>query len=742
MDRSRILSNVWLAAGLVALNIVLFNLIMEPVNALRLDTTQGKIYSLSPVTKRIVRNLDEKVHIRAYISSMDLVYEQLRPLVPEILNLLDEYAVSSDGKVIFERIVPEDDPAAEKTAQAKYGITATPYVFQDQRQKGVRSFYFSIVVEYAGTSPTTVSIDDLVEPDIFDPAEGQKLKLKNVEYAVTRAIKKSVEEFESRRDVFQRFPHKAVVRTYITPKEQLPEILKEVPEIADKVLSDLAKASDGKLEYVAVPVPEDPAEQRRKASELNVSPIPFTRDRDIYLWATLEIDGELYAVMPLMDLESGVGEFALRQAFEQVFRRLTPGMQRVIGLAQDMPKQDPMAAAMGRPTPPPRFGEIGRRLGEDYEVRNIDLKTLDKVPADIDLLLVMGPRALTPEAVFAIDQYVMGGGRAIFAVDRTDVQLMSWGRLTGTAAKTGLEDLLGRWGVVLSEEGVFDEACGVFPWPDGDSPPGRRPALTDHRWASLPIVGDVPGGVQREHQLTSNFEVVRFWYPSAIETTDVDGVDATWLLRSSPQAWTGPATGFEPDFARYPLGFPRPDGEERGRKVFAVALHGTFKSWFADHDVPRKLDKDTAASDGDSDSEEKTDGDAKESSNGTEEGTKTQDEKKIVSAPLTKSRPTRLLVIANDDFVDDFQAVTAQWGMPLSFYAMNTRFFAAAVDWMLQDEDLQAIRNRGRSYRPLKPIEEATKKSIIFWNFTGPLILLVLLGLGLMAARANRRPMM
>ncbi len=741
MDRSRILSNVWLAAGLVTLNIVLFNLIMEPVNALRLDTTDGKIYSLSPVTKKIIRGLDENVRIRAYISSMDLVYEQLRPLVPEILNLLDEYAVSSDGKVIFERIIPEDDPAAEKAAQAKYGVTATPYVFQDQRQKGVRSFYFSIVVEYAGTSPTTVSIDDLVEPDIFDPAEGQKLKLKNVEYAVTRAIKKSVEEFESRRDVFQRFPHKAVVRTYITAKDQLPEILKEVPEIAEKVLSELAKSSDGKLEYVPVPVPDDPAEQRRKAAELNVSPIPFTRDRDIYLWATLEIDGELYAVMPLMDLESGVGEFALRQAFEQVFRRLTPGMQRVIGLAQDMPKQDPMAAAMGRPTPQARFGDIGRRLREDYEVRDIDLKTLDKVPADIDLLLVMGPRNLTPEAVFAIDQYVMRGGRTIFAVDRTDVELMSWGRLMATPAKTGLEDLLERWGVVLSEDGVFDEACGVFPWPDGASPPGRRPALADHRWASLPIVGEIADGVQRDHPLTSNFEVVRFWYPSSIEAKDVDGVETTWLLRSSPRAWTAPATSFEPDFARYPLGFPMPEEEKRGRRVFAVALHGTFESWFSDHDVPRQMDDETAAADGNGKKKEENgaaDGD--EESNGEDPAEK-QDQRKVVSAPLTTSRSTRLLVIANDDFVDDFQAVTAQWGLPLGFYRMNARFFAAAVDWMLQDEDLQAIRNRGRSYRPLQPVEESTKKSIIFWNFAAPLILLVLLGLGLMAARANRRPM-
>ena len=50
-----------------------------------------------------------------------------------------------------------------------------------------------------------------------------------------------------------------------------------------------------------------------------------------------------------------------------------------------------------------------------------DVKTLaqdvKEIPADVDVLMVAQPDKLTPEAAYAIDQYVLGGGKILALVD-------------------------------------------------------------------------------------------------------------------------------------------------------------------------------------------------------------------------------------------------------------------------------------------------------------------------------------
>ena len=115
---------------------------------------------------------------------------------------------------------------AEEKATNRYGIQPNAFAFRDQREQGVRSFYFGIVVEYAAAEHVTIQLGDIVKPrNLFE--QEQKLELKNLEFALTRAIKKSIFGLESQRELFAKFPGKAVVTTYITPEDELPELFKE-----------------------------------------------------------------------------------------------------------------------------------------------------------------------------------------------------------------------------------------------------------------------------------------------------------------------------------------------------------------------------------------------------------------------------------------------------------------------------------------------------------------------------------
>ena len=59
----------------------------------------------------------------------------------------------------------------------------------------------------------------------------------------------------------------------------------------------------------------------------------------------------------------------------------------------------------------------------------------------------------------------------------------------------------------------------------------------------------------------------------------------------------------------------------------------------------------------------------------------------------------------------------------------------------LEDDDLAAIRNRGRSFRPLGRIDDAEVDRIILLNFGLPLGALALVGLTFWARRRTRRPL-
>ena len=85
--------------------------------------------------------------------------------------------------------------------------------------------------------------------------------------------------------------------------------------------------------------------------------------------------------------------------------------------------------------------------------RNADVQLLtldgvgDAVPADCQLIVVAGPRrALSPQAVQRIDDYLGRGGRLLVLLNASTVAL-----------RTGLEDVLFRWGIVAKASLVKDE---------------------------------------------------------------------------------------------------------------------------------------------------------------------------------------------------------------------------------------------------------------------------------------------
>src|SRR3954462_2644282 len=128
---------IYSAVGLVALFLVLvalnFLLSLAPVRA---DLTQGNLYTLSPGTKKILRNLPSPVKLKLYASQGEAVPVPLRGFAQRVEDLVREFKQAGGNNVIVERYNPRPDSEEEDAAQLD-GIEPQQLVSGEQFYLGV-----------------------------------------------------------------------------------------------------------------------------------------------------------------------------------------------------------------------------------------------------------------------------------------------------------------------------------------------------------------------------------------------------------------------------------------------------------------------------------------------------------------------------------------------------------------------------------------------------------------------------
>src|SRR5437762_3067668 len=106
------------AIGLVALALVLvaFNYLISRVPA-RADLTDGRLYTLSEGTTKILRNLQAPVKVKLYISQGESVPVPLRSFAQRVEDLVREFKSVAGANVVIERYNPRPDSEEEDAAQ-------------------------------------------------------------------------------------------------------------------------------------------------------------------------------------------------------------------------------------------------------------------------------------------------------------------------------------------------------------------------------------------------------------------------------------------------------------------------------------------------------------------------------------------------------------------------------------------------------------------------------------------------
>ncbi|HEY4059301.1 MAG TPA: Gldg family protein [Kofleriaceae bacterium] len=653
------------SVALVAANAIALVVWLSPVHA-RIDMTRDGAYSLSPSTEKIVAGLDERVLIRGYFSAK--THPKLAPLIPQIRDMLDEYATIGHGKVKVEIVDPTDSDDAKREAKERFNIEPKAIPFVSQNEKTVVNAYFAIAIEY-GDQHQVLELPDLIRVRQLDIGEVE-VTLKNLEYEVTRSIKKAVTEFSSVDTLFASSSAPVELTAFITPKT-LPENLKDAPAVVQKVVDALTKKANGKFTYKMVE-PTTDAQMRDLFQHYGVR--PFTDmfgSEPYYFHLLMKVGDRMVRVAPPQDLN----EASLKSTIIEGLKRAAPGFTRVVGLWVP-PSAGTAPAMQGRPPqqlpPPQTFQTLQQQLGASYEVRDVELTS--PIPDDIETLVLAGPVDLDAKAAQNVDQFVMRGGALVVLAGR--FRLAMGDGLTVEKVRTGLEDVFTKWGITIGDQMIGDSKNDSFPVPQNKDL-GNGMMVREMHQLAYPYFVKFDGNQLGDNLITGGLSGAVLHWPASVKADEKVGDDThaiNTLLRTTGDAWVTTNLKVEPDLAKYPdKGFAPPaDTDKKGVQVAAVAISGGFTSAYAK--PPAK------------------------------------DDPKKSEHLLAHSPPdARVVVFGSSAFAsDDLINLARQLDSP--FAEANLELVHNAVDWSLADTDLMAIRSHNAAAHAITmPVDERGK---------------------------------
>jgi ABC-type uncharacterized transport system involved in gliding motility auxiliary subunit len=338
------------------------------------------------------------------------------------------------------------------------------------------------------------------------------------------------------------------------------------------------------------------------------------------------------------------------------------------------------SAGHGEPLLGENYEAIGKALQQEFKVTTAATAGGKLIPPTVNTLVVAGPNKIDDWDAFAIDQFIMHGGRVLFMMNKIEI---AQGTLQASPVATKLDSLLAHYGAALRSDLVVDRSCGTASFSTGYF----TFSMPYQLW---PLVGE--SGFDKDSPITNQLKRAVFPWTSSIDLAGAaeKGIQATALAKSSPQSWVQ-----DRQFNLDPQQDFKPMTDKAPRDL-AVLLAGRFTSYFSGLPVP------------------------------TPAG---------ATAPPAVDRAdtspeTQIIVMGNARFVD---------GPFLGQYPENRAFFLNAVDWLTLGESLIGIRSRLVATRPLKEIGEKSKASVRVASTLGVPLALIAWGLGRRYIKARRR---
>ncbi|MHC4547539.1 MAG: Gldg family protein [Planctomycetota bacterium] len=438
------------------------------------------------------------------------------------------------------------------------------------------------------------------------------------------------------------------IRAYFS--DNIPERIQPFQRQVFDILSEYEAHGGGRIKIER----HDPNESSAAASEASnygVRPI------ELHVYGATEASAlQVYGSIVLIYRDKSSEVINIAERYPQGFEGLSvleyEISSKIWELTHDKPKlglTGHLERPGGRPGMPPQFGggqprpeftQLRRMLGEAFEVEELDLDQEEPDPETVPLLLVVRPREFSDVAVFRLDQYLMKGGRVLMFVTQGLIDETPWGQrqFTYTPFKTGLDGWLEHQGLRVPNEFV----CQL-----GNAIPIRIETVQDLGFGPMKVI--VPAAnwfwpvfgaedaIDRNNPATQTLKSVALLWPHPVDilSNKLGDKTASTLVRSHEnESWRWKETA---RIDRRHLGrADAPSPSDFTSSAVAVALEGTFRSYFADKPVPPSLtrapDEEEAPADDDAAGDEKDEAGGGEEEEGEKEAEEAGDEEEAEEA--------------------------------------------------------------------------------------------------------------
>ena len=492
-------------------------------------------------------------------------------------------------------------------------------------------------------------------------------------YVLTGAFKQRVDLTHEKaytlspgtRKILSALDSKVTLRFYCSQSAaEMPPALKTYAQQVEDLLSEYRQAAHGKIVIDKLdPKPDSDAEDSARLDGIEGQMTSALGGDKIYLGLAVKLADQEVALPWLSPDRERLLEYDVSRAISRVVNPTPP----TIGVMSALPvfgsEMNPMMARqMGRQAEQPWV--FITELKKDFTVKNVPM-TANKIDDDIKLLIVDHPRDITDPTEYAIDQFIMRGGKVLALLDphayfdqRHDQMAQVLGESSG---QSSLPKLLKAWGLEMDMNKVVADMTFAAQSPQSG---GKMPAVL--------LINRQ--GLNTNDIVTSEIDNMVLPFAGAFTCKVADGLKESVLIQSSKnaalvEAMTASIANeqMEKDFKASGVNYS-----------LAVRLTGKFKTAFPDG--PPKPAKDSES----------------EPPN---------------SAPqLKESKSEGAVVLVGDcDFLADQICVQVQeifgyrMSRPLNG---NLNFLQSMVEQLSGDDNLISLRSRASINRPFTRLRD------------------------------------
>ena len=461
---------------------------------------------------------------------------------------------------------------------------------------------------------------------------------------------------------------------YSRNNAELPPNFKTYAQRVQELLEEYAAISNGQL-ILEISDPKPDTEEEEWAQKYGIKSITLPSGNTVYFGAVVSmLDQEM--LLPYFDQRrQEFLEYDITQAIQKVSSTSTSK----VGLLSAINLQGGRSMIPGQP--PAQKWVFQSELEKSVAVENLPLST-EEIPDDISLLIVLHPRGFSPRLQYALDQYVLRGGRLVVLLDpnaRADMTSPEnqFGQQPQLASD--LPELLKSWGVDYDSTKVVGDRLQATQVNTGQG------VMSFPMWMTFRTQS-----LDQEHPITAQLENLLFVEAGSFKKAAESKTEFTALISLSEQS--GLIDAFQ-------LRFSPPDQLSREMKVDDSAkavmaiTAGNFSSAFP-NGQPAKEKKDAQAQAAADESEAAT---------------------PLKHTHLNESTERNSILLFSDvDFLSDQFSV-----QKLNFLGQsiiqptndNLNLMLNAAEHLSGNEALMSIRSRGRFSRPFTRLLDMQKQA-------------------------------